>query len=233
MSNKDTFEFSSRTFIAQLLPLLCPLCEQDSADGELCSLCQSWLTPLRDPCPGCGEPDTLHALCGRCQKRTPPWHHARLGWPFSWASRYLIHRMKYQGDLACARSLASLWWQQQQPQVALDALIPVPMHASRLHKRGFNQAEWLARYWAKQSCLSVWTEAYKPQPTEALEGLNRSERRKVLRGAFALRERPPKRVAIVDDVLTTGTTSGELAKLLKRNGTQYIEVWTLARTPLE
>ncbi|MHA7879831.1 MAG: ComF family protein [Saccharospirillum sp.] len=141
--------------------------------------------------------------------------------------------MKYQSDLACARSLAALWWQQQRPAKALDALIPVPMHARRLRKRGFNQAEWLARYWSKPSGIPVWTEAFKPQPTDALEGLNRSERRKVLRGAFALRERPPKRVAIVDDVFTTGSTCSELARLLRRNGASHIEVWALARTPLQ
>jgi ComF family protein len=141
--------------------------------------------------------------------------------------------MKYHQDFASARALASHWWHHHGHQrLPLDALVPVPLHRHKARHRGFNQSEWLARYLATSAGIDVWTGLIKAIPTQPLEGLNRTQRRQTLRGVFTVTQPPPKRVAIVDDVLTTGATAAELARTLKRAGTQHIELWTLARTPL-
>lgn len=219
--------------LEQVIDSLCPLCEQRSVNSHLCEVCAGWLQPLPDPCPSCAAPHTLNTQCGRCQQRPPPWQSATVGWVLEGATRFLIHRMKYHRDFASARALARQWWQHQaMQQPSVDALVPVPLHRSKARKRGFNQAEWLADYWARQAGLPVWTGLIKQHPTPPLEGLNRVQRRQALKGVFLIQQPPPKRVAIVDDVLTTGATAAELTRTLKRAGVQQIELWTLARTPL-
>jgi ComF family protein len=141
--------------------------------------------------------------------------------------------MKYHQDYASARALASQWWQIKGAQQTLpDALVPVPLHRKKARERGFNQSQWLAEYWSNKAETPVWTGLVKQQSTAALEGLNRTQRRQTLKGAFKALETPPKRVAIVDDVLTTGATAAELARVLKRAGAIHVELWALARTPL-
>lgn len=216
-----------------MITSLCPLCEQPSAGSQLCDVCASWLQPLPDPCPGCAAPDTPGALCGRCQQRPPPWQAATVSWVMEGATRFLIHRMKYHRDLASARALARQWWRHQRlHQPIVDALVPVPLHRSKIRKRGFNQAGWLADFWARQAGVPVWTGLSRQQPTPPLEGLNRTQRRQTLKDAFCVTQPPPGRVAIVDDVLTTGATAGELTRTLQQAGVAHIELWTLARTPL-
>lgn len=232
MSNKDAFKFYLWSLFDLLFTFQCPLCEQPSRTGRLCAVCQSFLDPLRDPCPSCGEPDTLSLHCGRCQKTPPLWQQAHVAWPLTGATRFLIHRMKYQQDIAAARSLAHAWWTTQSLDRSIDALVPVPQHPRKLRERGFNQADWLARYWGKRQGLPVWCGVDKVATTTPLEGLNRSQRRQALKGVFKVKTTPPRRVAIIDDVLTTGATALELSRTLKRAGVEHIDLWTLARTPM-
>lgn len=215
--------------------LQCPLCEQSvQRAGELCELCRSWLQPLVDPCPGCGTPDTLTLLCGRCQRRLPAWQRLHVAWPLTGACRFLIHQMKYHQDYSTARALAGLWWSQMAPQLNLDsdALLAVPQHRSKLDQRGFNQAQWLAKLWSRSAALPVWQGVRKVRSTPALEGLNRRQRKAALAGVFEVVQPVPKRLVIVDDVFTSGATTTELSQTLARAGVQRIDVWTLARTPL-
>lgn len=233
LTDSLSLKAASSRLLDQVMGSLCPLCEQPSANSHLCEVCASWLQLLPDPCPGCAAPNTLSTLCGRCQQRPPPWQSATVGWVLEGATRFLIHRIKYHRDLASARALARQWWHHQGlVQPAVDALVPVPLHRSKARKRGFNQAEWLADYWARQAGLPVWTGIIKQHPTPPLEGLNRVQRRKTLNGVFRIMHPPPKRVAIVDDVLTTGATAAEMTRTLKQAGVKQVELWSLARTPL-
>lgn len=218
----------------RVIGLQCPLCEQSSVAGELCELCRSWLQPLSDPCPGCGAPNTLTALCGRCQRRPPPWQQLRVAWPFAEACRFLIHQMKYHQDYASARALAKQWLllMQAQLDLSVDALLAVPVHRSKMNQRGFNQAQWLAAIWSQLLGIPLWQCAYKMRSTPPLEGLNRRQRKATLSGVFKVTGSVPKRLIVVDDVLTTGATLSELSRELLAGGAQQLEVWTLARTPL-
>jgi len=220
--------------VNRFIGLQCPLCEQSSIAGELCELCCSWLQPLTDPCPGCGAPNTLAPLCGRCQHRPPLWQQLRVAWPFAEASRFLIHQMKYHQDYASARALAKQWLllMNAQQELSADALLPVPVHRSKMNQRGFNQAQWLAAIWSQLLGIPVWQGVDKVRSTPALEGLNRRQRKAVLKGVFEVTQSVPKRLIVVDDVLTTGATLTELGRELLLSGAQQLEVWTLARTPL-
>lgn len=232
MSNRDRLKSYTWSFFDQLLTFQCPLCEQSASRGLLCPLCRTFLASLEDACPTCGAPDTLDMQCGRCQKRPPPWSRARVPWSLESATRFLIHRMKYSRDFSAARSLAELWLNNQQRTTGIDALVPVPQHLSKVRERGFNQAEWLAGYWSRRIKIPLWQGVSKAVATTPLEGLNRAQRRQALKGVFKVTAAPPKRLAIVDDVLTTGATAAELSRTLKQAGAEYIEIWTLARTPL-
>lgn len=221
-------------WLGRFCGLRCPLCEQSGQAGVLCELCRSWLEPLSDPCPGCGAPHTLTTYCGRCQKNPPPWQQLQVAWPLTGASRFLIHQMKYHQDNASLRALAEAWWLQQSGRLnlAMDALVPVPLHRRRLDERGFNQAHWLATQWSRRSGIPLWLGARKVRPTPKLEGLNRRQRKAALAGVFAVDKPVPARLVMVDDVLTTGATAAELARQLTAAGARHLDLWTLARTPL-
>lgn len=215
------------------LPLLCPACLQSSGQGLLCPVCASYLSRINEPCPLCGEPDCNDQVCGKCQKRPPLWQSAHLPWHFSGLTRFLIHDLKYNHNLAAGRALVTEWLAEFTPQQKPDAIIAVPMHHRRKHQKGFNQAEWLASRISKQLQIPLWNGLIRQYQTVTLEGLNKKDRRKALANAFAVNSPPPKHVAIVDDVYTSGATVTEISRTLKRAGCRQIDVWALARTPLQ
>ncbi|WP_196221449.1 ComF family protein [Sansalvadorimonas verongulae] len=114
-----------------------------------------------------------------------------------------------------------------------EALIPVPLHWWKLRKRGFNQAGVIASQLSKATGVPVLHSHVKrvshgtPQ-----QGLSASQRQKNIRGAFAIKKPIPfTHIAVVDDVMTTGATTEELCRVLKKHGVQTVDVWCLARTP--
>jgi ComF family protein len=115
-----------------------------------------------------------------------------------------------------------------------EAILPIPLHTSRLHRRGFNQALELARPLAKQLKLPLLDHSItRRKATQAQTELNAQQRQKNLHQAFAIRKSIPYRhVAIFDDVITTGATAGELARLLRSQGVQRVDIWSCARTIL-
>ena len=208
----------------------CPACLQP-ADG-LCAVCQSFLTTNERSCQRCALPLVAGDWCADCLSKPPPWQRVIAPWHFEGLTRFLIHQFKYHYDRAAGESLARAWLAQAASQHdQIDALLAVPMHRKKHASRGINHADLLARQFAKQLGIARFNGLKRVQATQALEGLTRAQRRRELQQAFRLDQAPPRRVAIVDDVLTTGATAGTIAELLKRNGCQYIEVWALARTP--
>jgi ComF family protein len=112
-------------------------------------------------------------------------------------------------------------------------LIPVPLHPGRLRERGYNQALELARPLSRRLAIPLdYLSCRRTRPTQAQSELPMKERRKNVRGAFQVKgEIPARHVALIDDVVTTGSTVTELTRLLKRHGVRRVQVWTLARTP--
>lgn len=114
-----------------------------------------------------------------------------------------------------------------------ELLLPVPLHLSRLRSRGYNQALELARPLGRRYRIPVAHDVlYRARKTGAQSELDATARLGNVRGAFAVRRVPAqKHVAIVDDVMTTGATLEELARILKRAGASEVSAWVLARTP--
>jgi ComF family protein len=113
----------------------------------------------------------------------------------------------------------------------VDALVPVPLHRRREAGRGYNQAAEIARYAGRVIGVPVVDDvAERLRPTAEQAGLDADGRRRNLAGAFGLR-RPPRfgRVAVVDDVMTTGSTAAELARAFKEAGVAHVEAWAVAR----
>jgi ComF family protein len=141
----------------------------------------------------------------------------------------LVRRFKFHDDLAAGRILARL-----AAEAFVDstpkALIPIPLHATRLRQRGFNQALELARYWGRRQGIPVLPQALiRTRATETQSSLPAEARRTNVAGAFQASGILPAHVALVDDVVTTGSTTAEAAKALLQAGASRVDVWCLAR----
>ena len=112
-------------------------------------------------------------------------------------------------------------------------LIPVPLHGRRLRERGFNQAQELARILSARLSIPIDSHSLcRTRNTTAQSGLPKKERQRNIRNAFALTAKVASpHVAIIDDVMTTGLTVNEIAKILRASGVSEIEIWVFARTP--
>lgn len=202
---------------------LCPACEAEMPRNEVC--CGRCALPLDAPAP----------LCGRCSKRPPPWDAAWAPFRYEWPLAPLESRFKFGGDLAAGRTLALLWLASRTPADLPQAVVPVPLHRSRLRRRGYNQALELAKPLAKHLRIPLLRDALRrTRATDAQTELTAVQRRRNVRGAFALRRGRtlPGYIAVLDDVFTTGATLGECVRVLKRAGVTRVDVWALARAPM-
>jgi ComF family protein len=174
------------------------------------------------------------AVCGACLRRPPFFHAACAPFRYDYPVDWLIHGLKYRREGPCGRVLGELLARRlsQRLRSALpQAIIPMPLSASRYRQRGFNQAYELAR--ALRPALDVDVRAdlvVRLRDTKEQAGLKQKDRRRNVRGAFVLQQPLPARhLAILDDVITTGSTANEVAKVLLRGGATKIEVWAVAR----
>jgi ComF family protein len=210
----------SRLLGATLFPPRCCLCafEGTRPDLDLCAYCLADL-----PWERVSEPGLICAL-----RYEPP-------------ADQLIRELKYQGNQAHARVLGELLARAagQRGEPLPKLLLPVPLHRARFRERGFNQAMAIARYAGRALGIPYYDNALRRvRETPSQTGLGRSERRENLRHAFVLargdaRERLQRAVhiAIVDDVITTGSTLNELRELLLEAGVARVDRWAVARTP--
>lgn len=201
---------------------LCRECAADMPRNTMC--CARCALPLESPAP----------LCGRCIKHAPPWDAAWVPFRYEWPLAQLESRFKFGGDLAAGRTLALLWGVSQAPPDLPDAIVPVPLHRSRLRRRGYNQALELAKPLAKHfGALLLRDGLHRSRVTQAQTELSAIQRRRNVRGAFVanLDGKAPEHVAVLDDVFTTGATLAECVRVLKRAGAQRVDVWALARAP--
>jgi ComF family protein len=178
----------------------------------------------------CALPLTSGAVCGTCLERPPRYDSVSAEYAYAFPVDALIHAFKYGGTLSIAPVLASNLGSAAAAQV--DALIPMPLAAGRLRERGFNQAHELARLAARRLGVPVLAHACrKVVDTAPQAALPWKERARNVRGAFVCdADLTGLRVAVVDDVMTTGATLDELARNLKRAGAVHVSGWVVART---
>lgn len=225
---------------ATLLPPVCLLCGAagvTSARGhrDLCPACQQALPWAGAQCVRCALPlsaTASEALCGRCQAQPPAFERCLSPFVYRAPLDHLLLGLKFHGRLAPARLLGELMaqWLMARLDAPPDHIIPVPLHASRLRERGFNQAVELARPIAKRFALPLSLAGVRRvRATPPQSALSRKQRLKNLKGAFEVLQPPAGRVVIIDDVMTTGSTAHALADCLLRAGAEQVEVWVCAR----
>lgn len=229
-----------------LFPGCCVLCGSESDRViDLCYHCESDLPHNNQCCIRCSIPlinnDQSGTLCGECIAHPPIFDQCLAPLRYEFPVSALISRYKYQGHFCSGAVLADILLtklfkdQIRDQNKKPDLIVPVPLHRQRQFFRGFNQSQWLAQYLSRE--LNVPVDAYllkRCRKTPPQQGLKRKQRQKNLKGAFQV-NRPieGKHIALVDDVVTTGSTVSELAQLLKKAGATKVEIWCLARTPLE
>jgi ComF family protein len=185
-------------------------------------------------CATCGIPlqSTEQTTCGACLARPPRIARTRAAVVYDQLSRSLAIHLKYGRKVAIARTMARY----MAPLVGEGSerlLIPVPLHRTRLWRRGFNQSALVARVLARNLGIATDPLALRRiRRTPPLKGMSLLQRRKTVAGAFRVRDRSAvagKTVILVDDVLTTGSTAEACARALKRAGAARVELVSWAR----
>ncbi len=221
------------------LPQRCELCAARSGRVLLCDACAADLPAVANACPVCALPTAGPVVCGDCLRAPPPFAETFAALIYAFPVDRLIHRMKYGGNIALVdwagatlagvvRAKLAHRGDRERPQ----QIVALPLSAARQRERGFNQAREIAARVAAVTGLPVTA------PLERIGGgvpqaaLPWAARRQNVRGAFALR-RPVRgvRIALVDDVMTTGATLAEASCVLIDAGAARVDCWVVARTP--
>jgi ComF family protein len=225
-----------------LLPVACVSCDRLLDPGEpgiVCGRCWVRLALLPSPqCARCGHPTRLRT-CGWCELLLPGVSTARsVCWTHAGTGAPIVHALKYGGWHATAVGMAErmsrLWWPER---TRFSAVVPVPLAASRLRERGFNQSERLASALAGRWQLPLWTETLeRERATETQTRLTPEERLANVSGAFRARESAREtlrnaHVVLVDDVVTTAATLNACAAALLAGGARTLSYVTFGRAP--
>ena len=231
-----------RALVHTILPPTCLACRKPSgATGGLCAKCWQGAGFIERPyCERLGTPfpfDSGASLISPAAFAEPPaYDRARAAMRFGDVARDLVHLLKYGDRLDLIKPFGN-WMTRSGAELLAeaDALIPVPLHWTRLFQRRFNQSAELARAISRQTKVPVIDDALiRVRATPPQVGLARDERAKNVHGAFSVEAgAKPKlrklRIVLIDDVLTTGATANACARMLRRAGASHIDVLTLAR----
>jgi ComF family protein len=250
---KSAVKAASSSLFSILFPSDCRICHApltNIAILPVCEPCLAQIVPLDGPlCQICGE-KLFHAnaeaedkpLCGICRRVGAHFRRAAAYGAYEGALRDLIHLFKYNGIRPAGEVLGGLLNQTVAAMALPDSVIvvPVPLWSGKRTARGFNQAEAIARSFMDcQSPSSIQLDTsimVRTRETASQTGLTRHQRRDNVRGAFAVLN-PAKvkgrSILVVDDVMTTGTTAGECARVLRRAGAKEVFVATVARATKE
>jgi ComF family protein len=178
----------------------------------------------------CAFPISSGTVCGACLDRPPRFDRVEAVFAYRFPVDALIHTYKYGGKLALARVLGKLLAQRVACDV--DAIVPMPLARGRLAQRGFNQALEIARTVAAETGIALLPHACrKVADTPPQAALPWKERAKNVRRTFVCdTDLEGQRIAVVDDVLTTGSTLDELTRVLRKAGAASVRGWIVART---
>lgn len=227
-----------------LLPPTCVLCQRPGQRGlDLCLACQQRLPQHQHACPVCAlplPPTASGVPCGKCLQQKRRIHATVAAASYSDEVSRLVTGFKYHRQLAGGRVLTALLIeavrQRYHDEPLPQLLLPVPLHTTRLRQRGYNQSLLMARDIGQQlgiACATKLVERTRATPPQ--QGLSAKQRRRNLRGAFAVaphaRLDELQHIAIIDDVVTTMSTARELVRILQhgRNTPLRIDLWCLAR----
>ncbi len=218
--------------------VLCGAAARGAAQSVLCDACDASL-PLRtfDACPQCGISSPKALLCGDCLADPPAFDATLAVFTYRFPCDQLIQSFKYSANLAltdffAARLVETLRATQS---TLADVVLPLPLARKRLSERGFNQALLIAQSVTHKLSLPIETTSLvRVRDTLPQTGLPWKQRHANVKGAFACNaDLNGKHVALLDDVMTTGATLNEAAKLLKKHGATRVTAWVMARAEKE
>jgi ComF family protein len=203
---------------------------------DLCYACYTQLAKNTQCCYHCATPLDIPAaispLCGRCLRHPQAFDSTHAPFIHQGAMRHLIAGLKFKADYKNARLLGALLAEglAQTPQLP-DCLIPVPLHKARYRQRGFNQSIEIAKATGKALHIPIDIDScIRHRDTPHQTQLTAKQRRSNMKNAFSTRQPIlAQHIAIVDDVMTTGSTVHELATVLKKAGVARVDVWVCAR----
>ena len=218
-----------------LLAPRCLICRERGSNGsDLCSSCRQRLPWNTSACFRCGLPLPHPGECGECLVRAPPLARTTAVFVYGFPLDRLVPRFKFHHDLAAGRLMAELMAGPLASAPRPDAVVPVPLHAHRLRRRGYDQALELARPLARSLGLPLCADLLERiRATAPQSELDADARHRNLARAFAVTASAPlpAHVALVDDVMTTGATLHAAAKALRKAGVARVDAWVCARVP--
>lgn len=213
----------------------CFLClNATTNDSSLCAQCASDLPKITTKCTICCKPLTKTGICGDClslpSKRRMT---TRTAFLYDYPVDQLLIAFKFNQNLLAGRLLATLMAEDLLTTLEKDdrpdAIMPVPLHPVRLRQRGFNQALEIAKPISHKLGIPILNSASRRKNTRHQTDLNARQRRSNVHGAFEIKQdATDKHIAIIDDVITTGCTTRELAATLKRAGAKRVDAWSCA-----
>ncbi len=214
------------------LPGACFFCLTKTND-TWCKECETDFILNIARCPVCARNTINNEVCGACLKRKPDFTSTEILFNYQYPANHLIKTLKFNNRPELAISIADKMAKQLSEKPFLPKLLlPVPLHKKRQRDRGYNQSLVIANQIAKRLELKVNPSLCKRiKNTDPQSTLPMNTRMKNIKGAFCLTDtRLPEHIAIIDDVITTGSTVNELSALLSKAGCQCIEVWAIAKT---
>lgn len=220
-----------------VFPPTCILCGNPGFNSQdICEPCQHRLPRNLYCCYRCAEifpaPTAIPTLCGRCIAETPAFDETYAPFIYQDEIRHLVTGLKFGAQFKNARLLGGLLAEYLQKTAETpDLIIPVPLHPARYRERGFNQALEIARIVSKTMAIPLdYSSCIRLKDTPHQTGLTAKKRKQNLRRAFALKKPiVANHVAILDDVMTTGSTVNALANALKKTDVSSVDVWVCAR----
>lgn len=213
----------------QLCPEPCPRCGREHAGG-FCPDCRRDFARVPAPCARCAMPRP----CVPCRADRNDWHVDRMNVPFVYAEPLatFLKALKYRGRRELGRALGELLATEIHTEnLDVDRILSVPLHPKRLRARTFNQAHEIARTLARQYRWPLGAGVRRVIDTPPQTERDRNERQRFASSAFLVEPSlAGARVAIVDDVVTTGATINALAAALKAAGAVEVQAWAVARS---
>ncbi len=210
---------------------------------DLCAACEADLIPNQQACYQCAIPlpaaeTNPQIRCGECLKAPPNYTHTLAPYLYQWPLDRLIQAFKFQGNLAIGRTLAGLLQKHIQHSSGYQpsaVLMPIPLHPKRQQQRGFNQTALLAADLARLSKLALLEDSLLRLKSGSPQSeLDAKARKQNIKGAFGIDPKTaaiPEHVILIDDVMTTGSTFSEAARVLLAGGAKRVDCWAIARAP--
>ncbi|HEY6641488.1 ComF family protein [Povalibacter sp.] len=230
-----------RRIAARWWPSVCVLCSGRGANPllDLCAECHADLPKNDSACARCAEPlargiSVAPLLCGLCLQRVPRFDAALCALRYAYPVDRMIRQLKYGNAVIHGRVLGEImaaYVGRMHCGPWPDCVVPMPLAQKRFEQRGYNQAIELAAVIERRLPVRVRTDlVVRSRETLEQAELDRKQRSRNVRGAFSLSgELRGRHVAIIDDVVTTGSTVNELARVLRRAGARRVDVWAVAR----